>query len=102
MNKQSESFESWLQDYHCENNPCILDDELGDAFDEWACELEIEEWIRLGQLYADSRTEERKEVDWKAMELCLALDWHFDNEHKGFKKFIKALKDKYVIYERKQ
>lgn len=50
-----ESFESWLMDYHCRNNPCILDDELPEAFDEWLSLLDIEEFINLAELWHKSQ-----------------------------------------------
>jgi len=45
-------FEDWLMEYHCENNPEILDDMLPDCFADWVSDLDYDDWIRLGNIYA--------------------------------------------------
>ena len=45
-------FEGFLHEYFCENNPSILDDNLPDATSDWIADLDCEEFIRLGDLYA--------------------------------------------------
>jgi len=44
-------FEEFLQYYHAENYPEILDDDLPDAYSEWESELEADDWIRLANVY---------------------------------------------------
>ena len=58
MNR-ADDFENWLMEYHSENNPEILDDMLPDCFNDWVCDLDSDEWIRLGNLYA-KRSEEKR------------------------------------------
>ena len=45
-------FEDFLQCYHCENNPEILDDDLPDAYNDWISDLSVDDWIELGNKYA--------------------------------------------------
>jgi len=47
-------FENFLHEYFCENNPEILDDMLPDCATDWIADLDCEEFIRLGDLYAKS------------------------------------------------
>ena len=47
------NFEDWLMEYHSENNPEILDDMLPDCFNDWVVDLDVDEWIRLGNKYAN-------------------------------------------------
>ena len=58
MNR-ADDFENWLMEYHSENNPEILDDMLPDCFNDWVCDLDSDEWIRLGNLYAKRSDEKR-------------------------------------------
>lgn len=49
------SFEDFLMDYYAMNDGrCVLDDDMPDAFNEWVCDLEIEEWFKLGDKYAET------------------------------------------------
>ena len=51
------NFEEFLGEYHCKENPTILDDDLPDAFDDWLAELggnNIEKLVELGDEYAKS------------------------------------------------
>lgn len=42
---KKESFESFLQDKFCRENPCILDDDIPDAFSEWIANADPTEVI---------------------------------------------------------
>lgn len=49
-------FEEYLKDYHAEHDgSMILDDDLSDAFDAWLVDLDVEDWIRLGDQYMDEK-----------------------------------------------
>ena len=58
MNR-ADDFENWLMEYHAEENPEILDDMLPDCFNDWVCDLDSDEWIRLGNKYARKSEEAR-------------------------------------------
>ena len=53
------TFESFLQSYHCDTHPEILDDELPDAYNDWLGDLSVDEWIELGEKWGK---EMKKEV----------------------------------------
>lgn len=42
-------FESYLEQQFMEQNPQVLDDDLSDGFNNWMCNLAVDEWI----VYAD-------------------------------------------------
>lgn len=44
-------FEDFLQYYHSENYPEILDDDLPDAYNDWISEFTEDDWIRLANKY---------------------------------------------------
>lgn len=44
-------FEDYLQEYHMRQNPHLLDDDLPDAYSDWLCDLDTDDWIRLGDSY---------------------------------------------------
>ena len=46
-------FESHLEFICFEENPQILDDDRPDFFDNWLTELEVEEWLKYGNEYAE-------------------------------------------------
>lgn len=45
------TFEDFLQEIFMRDNPMILDDNLPDAFDDWMGNLEVDECLRLAELY---------------------------------------------------
>ena len=46
-------FEDFLQEKFIESNPTVLDDDIPNAFDDWLSgELDVDDWIRLGNQYA--------------------------------------------------
>ncbi len=48
-------FEDWLMDYYAMNDGrCVLDDDMPDAFNDWLCDLDIDEWLKLGDKYAET------------------------------------------------
>ena len=54
----SETFEEWLVDRYIEQeNP--LDDDMPDGFNEWLCDLEPDQWLVYGDLFA---TEEKSRL----------------------------------------
>ena len=59
--KDKLDFEIWLMEYHCENNPEILDDMLPDCFNDWVCDLDVDDWIRLGNKYSKAILKALKE-----------------------------------------
>jgi len=50
-----ETFEDYLQELHMKENPCILDDELPDAYADWACELDIDTLINHAQKWHEEQ-----------------------------------------------
>lgn len=52
-------FEDFLHEYYCENNPEVLDDMLPDATADWIADLDCEEFIRLGNIYARKYSDTR-------------------------------------------
>jgi len=52
-------FEDFLQMYHAENYPEILDDMLPDAYMDWESELEQDDWIRLANIYGERIRKEK-------------------------------------------
>ncbi len=48
------TFEDYLQDVHATQAQC-LDDEMPDDFNNWLQELDCDEWIRYGELYAKDK-----------------------------------------------
>ena len=48
-------FEDWLMMEHAKQNPTILDDDLPDAFNNWICFFEPDEWLHYGELYGVER-----------------------------------------------
>ena len=44
-------FEEYLQEFHCELFPSILDDDLPDHYENWISNLEIEDIVRLANLH---------------------------------------------------
>lgn len=52
---KQKGFEDWLMDYYAENDGrAVLDDCMPDAFNDWLCDLDVDEWIKLGDKYAES------------------------------------------------
>ena len=51
--KKSYTFEEFLRDEFVKREPMVLDDALVDAFEHWLSQLEIEDWLDLGQEYGD-------------------------------------------------
>jgi len=45
------TFEDFLEEYHSEQYPEILDDDLPDAYMDWESQLEIDDWMRLANIY---------------------------------------------------
>lgn len=52
LHNPHKDFEDFLVDYFGNNDgKMFLDDDLPDAFDNWLCDLEPDEWIKLGDKY---------------------------------------------------
>lgn len=52
-------FEDYLQEvFHKTDGCCVLDDDLPDAFNDWLCNLDIEEWLEYGEKYAQTKIKE--------------------------------------------
>lgn len=50
-------FEDYLMDYFAMNDGrCVLDDDMPDAFDKWVCEIEVDDWLKYGDMYAKTLT----------------------------------------------
>ena len=47
------TFEKFLQNKHFRENPQLLDDDLADAFDDWLTELQADDFIKLGDEFAN-------------------------------------------------
>jgi hypothetical protein len=45
------TFEDFLEEYHAEQYPEILDDDLPDAYMDWESGLEADDWMRLANIY---------------------------------------------------
>lgn len=50
--KLNPDFENFLFEYYAEQNPEVLDDMLPDCTNDWVADLDSEDWIRLGNIYA--------------------------------------------------
>jgi len=46
------NFEEYLQEMHMKEEPCVLDDDLPDAFSEWLCELDPDDMMIYADTYA--------------------------------------------------
>jgi len=46
-------FESYMQEVFAESYPQVLDDEMPDACNEWMVDLDVDDWLRYGQKYAE-------------------------------------------------
>lgn len=46
------NFEDYMQEMFMQEEPCLLDDDLPDAFDAWVCELDADSWLAYGDKYA--------------------------------------------------
>jgi len=49
-------FEDFLMQKFGERNPHVLDDEWPEGFSEWLCELGVDEWIELANLWGKHET----------------------------------------------
>ena len=47
-------FEDFLAYYHAEHNPTVLDDDMPDDFDRFLANMDVEDWISVGNLYAEA------------------------------------------------
>jgi hypothetical protein len=55
---KSLSFEDWLMDYYCSNDPDdkhSLDDDIPDAYADWISNIDIDTLIKLGDLYGKEK-----------------------------------------------
>lgn len=62
-------FEDFLQEKHIEERPQVLDDELPDDFNDWLCQLDVDqiiewadEFARNKQNYGQANTPESKNL----------------------------------------
>mgnify|MGYP001614273687 CR=1 FL=1 len=46
-------FEDFLMWQFSQENPQILDDDSIDAFNDWVCELDVEDWFKYADKYAN-------------------------------------------------
>jgi len=47
-------FEDFLMDkFASTDGNCVLDDDMPDAFDDWICNLEVDEWLEYGEKYKE-------------------------------------------------
>jgi len=55
---KSLSFEDWLMDYYCNNDPDCrhsLDDDIPDNYGEWISNIDIDVLIKLGDQYGKEK-----------------------------------------------
>lgn len=45
------SFEDYLMDVCLRENPCVLDDQSVEFYEEWISDLEIDDWIKYAEQY---------------------------------------------------
>jgi len=63
------NFEEYLQEMHMKEEPCVLDDDLPDAFSEWLCELDPDDMMVHADTYASIRvTQALEKVEEKLNE----------------------------------
>lgn len=67
---KSLSFEDWLMDYYCDNDPDdrhSLDDDIPDNFVDWISNIDIDTLIKLCDLYGKEKYQEGKEAFIKGL-----------------------------------
>lgn len=62
-----QTFESWLMDYFCENNTCILDDDIPDGYADWISEIDQSDLIELADKYGRYLYQKGKEAFIKGL-----------------------------------
>ena len=72
-------FEDFLMDYHCRNNPELLDDMLPEAFDDWVSNLDSDDFIKLGDKYFNTR----QKIDVGEIEAIYNKCGHYETETNG-------------------
>lgn len=45
------NFQDFLIDRFTKEEPTVLDDQFPDAFDEWVCDIEPDDWIKYAEIY---------------------------------------------------
>lgn len=62
QNKTPEKFREWLDTYFInEVDPTTHKDNFEDRFDVWVSDLQYDDWVKLGQKYAEDQLEEMRE-----------------------------------------
>lgn len=56
-------FKEFLQYQHMQDEPCVLDYDLPDAYNNWICNLDYEDWLALADKYARIYHEQQKESE---------------------------------------
>jgi len=47
------NFEDYMMEMHMKEEPCVLDDDLPDAFSDWLCDLDPQSMIDYADKYAN-------------------------------------------------
>ena len=89
-------FEQWLQEKHMAENPCIFDDDLSDAYDNWLSIMGYDKLIEYAEEWQKELASENailKEKFDKAVQENISMSWQKD-EIKFLRKQLYALKEK--------
>ena len=57
------NFTQFLEKKFVEEHPAVLDDDLPDHFDNWLTELQVDEWIKLGDEFKTSPNKEVSKLE---------------------------------------
>lgn len=76
MKNKAKSFEDYMQDVHAKQY-IGLDDEMPDDYDNWLCELDIEDWINYGEKH--SLKEQKKMIKRLSSEKDISKDSSYDD-----------------------
>ena len=52
-------FEDYLMEKCFEENRAVLDDDQPDFFDEWLCNLDVDDWIKYGNDFSKLNNKEK-------------------------------------------
>ena len=47
------NFENYLMEQFAKEEPTVLDDDFPDAFDDWLCQLDVDDWLKYGDKYKE-------------------------------------------------
>ena len=55
MSLEYRDFEDFLMERCMLENPMVLDDDSHDFFDDWIVNLEVDDWLKYGDMYAKTK-----------------------------------------------